>query len=116
MIQIDDLNRAGKLQIGQIPDPFGSVAEGNLLCRAAPAAIPGFQINAFAKLVGGLDGTGIGSGIRVAYRITFLAEVVWVNTQPSLTSRVCAAWPSALPVRPSVSFLTTGMPVPSIST
>jgi hypothetical protein len=39
-----------------------------------------------------------------------------VNTQPSLVSRVCAGWPSALPLRPSVSLFTTGRPVPSICT
>lgn len=41
--------------------------------------------------------------------------VVWVNTHPSLTSRVCAGWPSTLPARPSVSVFTTGTPVPSIA-
>ena len=39
-----------------------------------------------------------------------------MNTQPNLTSRVCAGCPSVLPLRPSVSFFTTGTPVPSICT
>ena len=39
-----------------------------------------------------------------------------MNTHPSLTSRVWAGWPSVLPLRPSVSFFTTGTPVPSICT
>src|SRR5271157_3384712 len=38
----------------------------------------------------------------------FLSHVVWVNTQPSLTSRVWAGWPSVLPLRPSVSFFACG--------
>ena len=44
------------------------------------------------------------------------SHLVWLNTHPSLASRVWADWPSALPLRPSVSFFTTGTPVPSICT
>src|SRR5712691_4847140 len=44
------------------------------------------------------------------------SQVVWVNTHPNLTSRVWAGWPSVLPFRPTVSFFTTGTPVPSIYT
>src|SRR6266481_304348 len=44
------------------------------------------------------------------------SQPVWVNTHPNLTSRVWAGWPSVLPFRPTVSFLTTGTPVPSICT
>ena len=56
VIQIDDLNRAGKVLLGEIPDPFGPIAHDDLLFRAAPAALPGFQVDALAKLFGGLDG------------------------------------------------------------
>jgi len=42
--EIDDLDRAGKMQIGQIPDPFGSITHDNFLWCAAPATVPGFQI------------------------------------------------------------------------
>src|ERR1019366_3800537 len=52
VIQIDDLDRARKMLVGEIPDPFGAVANDNLLFRTAPAPVPGFQINAFAKLFG----------------------------------------------------------------
>jgi hypothetical protein len=38
---------------------------------------------------------------------------VCVNTQPSLASRVCTGRPSSLPLRSTVSFFTTGTPVPS---
>src|SRR5215831_14906228 len=87
VIEIDNLHGAGKMQIRQIPDPFGSVTHDYLLFRAAPATVPGLPIEAFSKLFGSLD-----------------------------ASRVCAGWPSAFPLRPSVSFFTTGMPVPSICT
>ena len=39
-----------------------------------------------------------------------------MKTHPNLTSRVWAGSPSVLPCRPTVSFFTTGIPVPSICT
>src|SRR5260370_9132314 len=45
-----------------------------------------------------------------------LSHVVWVKTHPNLTSRVWDGWPSVLPCRPTVSFFTTGISVPSICT
>ena len=51
VIEIDDLNRAGEVLIGNIPDPFGSIADDDLLFGAAPTALPGFQIEALAKLL-----------------------------------------------------------------
>jgi hypothetical protein len=44
------------MRVGVIPDPLGAIAHDDFLLRAAPAAIPGFQVNAFTKLLGGLDG------------------------------------------------------------
>ena len=55
MLEIDDLDRAGKMLLCQIPDPFGPVADDDLLLRAIPATLPGFQIEALAKLFGDLD-------------------------------------------------------------
>ena len=52
VIEIDDLHRAREMQLGQIPDPFGAVAQDDFLFRAAPAALPGFQVDPFAKLFG----------------------------------------------------------------
>ena len=66
MIEIDDLHRAGKMLVGQIPDPLGSIAHDDFLFGAAPAALPGFHVEPLAKLFGGLDGAGVGSGIRIA--------------------------------------------------
>ena len=90
VIEIDDLNRAREMQIGKIPDPFGAVADDDFLYRAAPAALIGFQVDSFAKLFGGLDGSGVGGGIRIADGEALLVVLVWVNTHPSLTSRVWA--------------------------
>lgn len=57
---------AGKLQIREVPDPFGPISDDDFLLRAAPAAIPGFQIDAFAELAGGFDRAGISGGVRIA--------------------------------------------------
>src|SRR5258706_515158 len=50
--QIDDLNGAGKVFLGEVPDPFRAIADHYLLCGAAPAALPSFDIKPLAKLLG----------------------------------------------------------------
>ncbi len=87
---LDDLHGARKMQMRQIPDPLGSVTHDDLLFGAAPATVPGFQIDALSELFGGLDGSGVGSRIRIANRIAFLVPGGLGNTQPSFTSRVYA--------------------------
>lgn len=72
VIEIDDLHRARKVLLGQVPDPLGSIAHDDSACRAAPATVPGFQIEALAKLFGRFDSSGVGSRIRVANRVAFL--------------------------------------------
>src|SRR5271156_4065975 len=69
--QIDDLDSTRKMQIGVIPDPFGSVTQDNFLCRAVPAALPRFQVDSFAKLVGIFNGAGVGGGIGIADGVAF---------------------------------------------
>src|ERR1017187_3997212 len=44
VIKIDDLNRAWEVLIGNIPDPFRSIAYDDLLFGAAPTALAAFQI------------------------------------------------------------------------
>src|SRR5271156_4749726 len=90
MIQIDDLHRAGKMLIGEIPDPFCAIAHDNFLLCPAPAALPGFDVNALSKLFGGLDAPGVGSGIGIANRIALLVPSGLRENAPSLTSRVWA--------------------------
>src|ERR1700692_3672965 len=71
VIEIDDLHGAGEVLVGQIPYPFGSVTHDNFLCRAAPATVPGFQIDALSKLFGSFDGSCISSRIRISNGIAF---------------------------------------------
>src|SRR5437660_351687 len=60
-----------KMQIGKIPYPLGSVSHYDLDHSTAPAAIPGFQIDTFAELGGGFNGTSVGGGIRVPEGVAF---------------------------------------------
>jgi len=53
MIEVDNLDRTGEVFIGDIPDPFGSIANDDFLLRAAPTTPGGFQIDAFSKFSGG---------------------------------------------------------------
>src|ERR1035438_3581417 len=68
VIKIDNLNGPGEVLIGDIPDPFGSIADDDLLYGTAPAALPGFQIDALAELLGGLNSSDVGSRIGIADR------------------------------------------------
>src|ERR1700694_844368 len=68
VIEIDNLNRAWKVLLGKIPDPFGPIAHDNLLLRATPTALPGFQIDSLAKLIGGFNSAPVAGGIGIAYR------------------------------------------------
>ena len=64
VVEIDDLNRARKIWLGQVPNPFGTITDDDLLLRAAPTALPGFQLDALAKLFGGLADAGVGGGVQ----------------------------------------------------
>jgi hypothetical protein len=56
----------------QIPDPLGTIAHGDLLFGAAPAPLPGFQIDALAKRFGRPYGAGVGGRIGIANSVAFL--------------------------------------------
>ena len=69
VVKIDNVHGAGKVQGGQIPNPFRPVAHHHPQEGAAPAPFPGFPIKASAELLGGFDGAGIGGGIGSADRV-----------------------------------------------
>src|ERR1035437_2680688 len=60
VVKIDNVKGSGKMQSGQIPNPFRSVAYHHLQERSAPAPFPGFPIKASAELFGAFNGAGIG--------------------------------------------------------
>src|SRR5260370_40989417 len=74
MIKIDDLNGAGKVLVGQIPDPDSSVADDHFELGPLPSSAPGFAIDAEAELLGGFDGTCVGGGAGVADGPSFVID------------------------------------------
>ena len=68
MIKIDDLDGAGKVLIGDVPDPFGAVGDDHFLLSPAPATLPGFGINAAAEFIGILNRGRTGCGGLIAHR------------------------------------------------
>src|SRR6266853_199828 len=74
MIKIDDLNGAGEVLVGQIPDPDGSVADDDFELGPLPSSAPSFAIDAEAELLGGFDGAHISSGLGVADRPSFVVN------------------------------------------
>src|SRR5260370_34984279 len=66
MIEIDDLDGSGKVPVGLIPDPDGSVSEGHFEQGPLPTSAPSLRVHAEAERLGGLDGSHVGGGIRVA--------------------------------------------------
>src|SRR2546425_883849 len=66
MIQIYDLNGAGKVLVGQIPDPHRPVSDNHFHSGPLPASAPGLRVDAEAELFGGFDGSYVGGGVRVA--------------------------------------------------
>jgi hypothetical protein len=72
VVKIDNVNRARKVQGGQIPNPFRPVAHHHPDERVAPTPFPGFLVKASAELLGGFDAAGVGGGIRSADRVALL--------------------------------------------
>src|ERR1700675_4761310 len=97
MIQIDDLNGAGKVLVGQIPDPDGSVSEDHFELGPFPSSTPGFGINAEAELFGGFNGAHIGGGIVVADGPSFVVHGALREHATEFT----LARTGALTIRPS---------------
>src|SRR5664280_2688240 len=78
VIKIDDLNRAWEVLIGNMPDPFRSIADDDLLFGAAPTALAGFQIEAQTKLLRRFNRTTVGSRAGVAEGIAFLLSLIHI--------------------------------------
>ena len=70
--EIDNLHRAGKMLLGQVPDPLGPVGYDNYFLSAAPAAIPGFHIEPLTKLFSDFDSADVGGGTRIAEGMALL--------------------------------------------
>jgi len=65
VIEIDNLNSAGEVLIGEVPDPDGTVANDDFDGGPLRASAESFGVDAVAELLGGLDGACIGGRIRI---------------------------------------------------
>src|SRR5258707_5733206 len=72
VIKIDDLNRAGEVLIGNIPDPFRSIAYDDLLFGAVPTTLAAFQVEAQTKLLRRFKRPNVGSRTVIAQGKAFL--------------------------------------------
>src|SRR5215471_12097420 len=75
VVEVDNFDRTGKVQVGQIPDPFRPVAHHYPHRGPAPTPCPGFQEKPFTEFFGGLDSTGIRGRIRIAEGIALLVPM-----------------------------------------
>ena len=66
MIEIDDLDSAGEVLIGEVPDPDGTVGNDDFGGSPLPASAESFRVDAVTELLGGLNGACIGGRIRIA--------------------------------------------------
>src|ERR1700686_3674699 len=74
MIQIHDLNGAGKVLVGEIPDPDGPISQDHFDGGPLPTSAPSLRIDAEAELFGGFDGSYVGGGVRVSDGPAFLVH------------------------------------------
>src|ERR1039458_873965 len=68
VVEVDDLNGARKVLLGEIPDPHRAIADHYFLVGPTPAAPPSFVVQLEAELLGVLDGSNIRSGLLVTHR------------------------------------------------
>src|SRR6266851_2143058 len=68
---VDDLDRASKMLVGDIPDPLGAVAQHHFLFGPIPSPFEGFGIESAAEQFGSFDRPGIGGGSWVPNGATF---------------------------------------------
>ena len=65
-IEIDDLDGAREVPIGEVPDPDSAIANDDFGRGPLPASAPSLGIYAVAELVGDFDGAHISGRIRIA--------------------------------------------------
>src|SRR5437867_12347514 len=103
VIEIHDLHGAGKVLVGQIPNPDGPVADDDFGDGPLPTSAPSLGIDAEAELFGGFDGSHIGGGFRVADGPAFLVHG-GLREHAAEFALACAGALSLDPARPSLRF------------
>jgi hypothetical protein len=107
MEEIDDLNGSRKVVFGDVPDPFCAIADDDFLFGAGPAALPCFNVETPAELLGVLNGAGIGGGLteplarrtlRAAYNLRQVCGFISSDRRHSLNPAIQpVVWPAREP-------------------
>src|ERR1019366_8857670 len=71
VVEVHDLDGDGEVLLTDVPDPNRTISHEDFEDGAIPAAMPGFGVEAQAKLLGSLNGADIAGGTFVAHRTTF---------------------------------------------
>src|SRR2546430_3187729 len=74
MVEIHDLNRAGKMPVGEIPDPVRPITHDNSVCGPVPTPVVGLRIDSEPELFGRLDSTDICGGTLIAHRPALIID------------------------------------------
>src|SRR5580692_6557175 len=74
MVEVHDLNRAGKMPVGEIPDPVRAIAHDNSGRGPVPTPVVGLRIDPEPEVFGSLDSADIGGGTLVAQRPALIID------------------------------------------
>ena len=74
MVEVHDLDRAGKMAVGKIPDPVRTIAHDNPDRGPVPAPVVGLRINAETEVFGSLDRANIRGGTLIAHRPALIVD------------------------------------------
>src|ERR1700730_748929 len=103
MIQIHDLNGAGEVLVGQIPDPDRPISKDHFDRGPLPTSAPSLRIDAEAELFGGFDSSYVGGGVRVSDGPAFLVHR-GLREHAAEFALACAGALPLDPARPSLGF------------
>lgn len=68
MVEVDDLNGAWKMFVGNVPDPRRAISHDNDPSSALQAPAHRFSVDARTKLLGRFDRSHVGGGLFIALR------------------------------------------------
>src|SRR5712675_1363886 len=74
MVEIHDLNRAGKMLVGEIPDPVRAIAHDNSDRGSVPSPVVGLRIDPESEVFRRLDRADIRGGTFIADRPALIID------------------------------------------
>src|ERR1700677_193684 len=74
MVEIHDLNRAGEMPVGKIPDPVRAIAHDDSDSGPVPASVVGLRIDPEPEVFRRLDSADIRGGTLLAHRPALIID------------------------------------------